>query len=435
MNKLLIIPLLLSGVLFAAAAQPLLSPEEAVTIALKNNFDVLIAHDASQIAAVNNSPGNAGMLPNVALSGSEMFSVGNLDQKPVVGPDVLYSNERTNSLNASADIGWTVFDGGKMFVTKRKLSEIEALGEIQFRDKVLQTAYDVTAAYYNVVRQKQQLASIKDVLAYNQEQVRILQTGFNAGATSKNALLQAQIDFNVNKENEINQQTAIKDSKRSLNQLLGRDTETSFEVSDSIALTYAPDKNQLLQKIDTGNTTIAAFQKQLAVAKLSVDENKSAALPRLSVSAGYGISQINNTATSPSSLLMNRSIGPQLGASVSIPVYQGGNVVRQIKTAKIQMQSAEYDLQNARLQVRMLAQNALDEFENQGNLLVIERENLTLAKENLDIALQRLRLGQSTSLELRQAEESYEDSRTRLINIKYNLKVAETKLRQLMADL
>jgi outer membrane protein TolC len=58
-----------------------------------------------------------------------------------------------------------------------------------------------------------------------------------------------------------------------------------------------------------------------------------------------------------------------------------------------------------------------------------------LAKENLDIALQRLRLGQSTSLELRQAEESYEDSRTRLINIKYNLKVAETKLRQLMADL
>jgi outer membrane protein TolC len=132
---------------------------------------------------------------------------------------------------------------------------------------------------------------------------------------------------------------------------------------------------------------------------------------------------------------MNRSTGPIVGASVSIPLYQGGNIARQIKTAEIGVKSAEYELLNARLQIRTLAQNAFDEFENQSNLLAIEKENLLLAKENLDIAMQRLKLGQSTSLELRQAEESYEDSRTRLINIKYNLKVAETKLRQLVADL
>jgi len=49
--------------------------------------------------------------------------------------------------------------------------------------------------------------------------------------------------------------------------------------------------------------------------------------------------------------------------------------------------------------------------------------------------MERLRLGESTSLELRQAEESYVDARTRLIAIEYNLKIAETKLKQLMADL
>jgi outer membrane protein TolC len=422
-------------VLWAASAQSLLSPEEAVKIALKNNYDILVAHDDAEIAKINNTLGNAGMLPAVTLTGSENYSVANFEEQPITGGDFKFPNETSNTLNASVGLGWTLFDGGKMFVTKKKLSELEALGDIQFRDKVLQTVYDVTAAYYNVVQQKQQLASIKDVLAYNHEQVTILQTGFDAGVTTKNALLQAQIDLNVNKENEINQQTAIINSKRTLNQLLGRDTEVTFYTSDSIPLTFAPDRNQLLRKIDTGNTTIAALQRQVVVADLVVNENVSFALPRLSVNAGYGIVQNNNSAAPSTSLLMSRSTGPQIGALLSIPLYQGGNVVRQVKTAKLQLQSARYDLQNAKLQVRTLAQNALDEFENQSKLLSIEKENFVSAKENLEISMQRLRFGQSTSLELRQAEESYEDSRTRLVNIKFNLKLAETKLRQLMADL
>lgn len=423
------------GAFCAVTAQTLLSPEEAVKIALKNNYDILVAHDDAEIAKINNTLGNAGILPTVALTGSETYSVANFEEQPLGGGDLKYPNENSTAFAVSVGLGWTLFDGGKMFVTKRKLSEIEALGEIQFRDKVLQTVYDVTAAYYNVVQQKQQLASIKDVLAYNQEQVTILQTGFNAGVTSKNALLQAQIDLNVNKENEINQQTEIINSKRTLNQLLGRDTEIAFHTSDSIPLTFVPDRNQLMQKMDTANTTIAALQKQVAVAKLVVNENVSLALPRFSVNAGYSVSQNNNSAAPSTSLLMSRSTGPQVGASLSIPLYQGGNVVRQVKTAKLQLQSAQYDLQNAKLQIQSLAQNALDEFENQSKLLAIEKENLVSATENLEISMQRLRLGQSTSLELRQAEESYEDSRTRMVNIKFNLKLAETKLRQLMADL
>jgi outer membrane protein TolC len=79
--------------------------------------------------------------------------------------------------------------------------------------------------------------------------------------------------------------------------------------------------------------------------------------------------------------------------------------------------------------------NAILEFENQHRLLDLETENASLAKENLELSMQRLRLGETTSLELRQAEESYEEALTRLLNFQFNLKVAETKLRQLISDL
>jgi outer membrane protein TolC len=104
-----------------------------------------------------------------------------------------------------------------------------------------------------------------------------------------------------------------------------------------------------------------------------------------------------------------------------------------IEISKVQLKSAEYDLENSKIQVNTLLQNSLTDFESQQNLLSIEMENVDLVKENLEISMQRLRFGQTTALEVRQAQQSYEDSLTRLINFKYNLKVAETRLKQLIA--
>jgi len=133
--------------------------------------------------------------------------------------------------------------------------------------------------------------------------------------------------------------------------------------------------------------------------------------------------------------LANRTYGPYIGGSVNIPIFQGGNINRLISNSKIQLESAEFDLENVKIQVNTELLNALPDFENQENLLSIEKENNELVKENLEIAMQRLRFGQTTALEVRQAQQSYEDSMTRLVNFKYNLKAAETKLRQLIAAL
>ena len=124
-----------------------------------------------------------------------------------------------------------------------------------------------------------------------------------------------------------------------------------------------------------------------------------------------------------------------MGGTISIPVFQGGNNVRQAKVARLQYNASMYNVDKTSLNLRIALQNAISDFENQKQLLNIELDNDALAKENLDISLQRLKLGQTTELEVKLAEESYVDSRTRLINFMYNVKVAETRLKQLMAEL
>ena len=414
-------------------SQSLLTAEDAVSLALKNNYDILVARNNADVNTVNNTPGNAGMLPNIAITGSDGYSPkNNIDQKlPGGTPSPSYSTQ-SNSLNAGIGLDWTLFDGGKMFVTRKKLSEIQSLGEIQFRDRVMQTVYDVVLAYYDVVRQKQQLVSINEVITYNLERVKISQTAYEAGLSPKTNLLQAKIDLNVYQENAIDQQSVIMAAKRILNQFLGRSADIPFEVIDSIPLNYVLDKMEMVQKLDSSNTSILAFQKQVNVSRLSLKEMNTLRFPKINFNAGYDLSQSNN---SVGTTLMYRSSGLQIGGTVSFPVYQSGNANRQIKTAKIQLQSAEYDLESTRLQVNMQLQNALTQFENQQKLLKIEKDNVILAKENLEITIQRLRFGQTTSLEVSLAEGSFVESLTRLINFEYNLKVAETKLKQLLARL
>jgi outer membrane protein len=413
-------------------AQQLLTIDDAVSIALKNNFDILIAKNDADVSKINNTIGNAGMLPDIKLSGNGSYESNNIRRENSDNSITEYNPMNTKALNAGAELNWTLFDGGKMFVTKSKLSQIEVLGDLKFKEQVLQTTYEVIAAYYDIVRQKQQLASINEVMNFNSERVKIAQTGFTAGSLVKTDLLQAKIDLNVTLENAIHQQYVIDAARKKLNTLLSKEPDEQYEVSDSIPNQYLPDTQKLIQRLDSVNTSILAFQKQVEISKLIIKENQSAYFPTVNFKAGYYLDQIDN---SEGQTLNSNSSGPMVRGSVVLPLFTSGDTKRKINTAKIEFQSAQYQLQQVKIQKNTELKNALTDFENQKQLLEIEKENNELTRENLEISLQRLRLGQTNSLEVHQAQDDYVQSCTRLINFQYNLKIAEINLKQLVADL
>lgn len=430
MRKILL-PVIFSALLIQASmGQALLTPEDAVNIAVKNNYDILISQTSSEISRADNTAGNAGLLPDIGLNITDNYAHNNTSLELSSGETINSSNAHSNVLNGNVELNWTLFDGGKMFVTKKKLNEIESLGEIQFQDQVNQTVYDVITAYFDVVRQKQQLSSINEAIDFNSERVKILEASFNAGLVPKTDLLQSQVDLNVYLENAILQETVIVNSKRTLNKYLSRDPDMPFEVIDSIELNYVVDSTELISKLYNTNTQVLSFQKQLEISKLSVKELVALHYPSLIFNASYNFFQSDNSA---SNVMKNRTYGPQLGGALSLPLYYGGNIRRQIGIARLEETMASYNLQNIRLQVNTELLNSLTAYERALQLVDLEKKNSILAKENLTICMQRLRLGQTTALEVRQAEESYVQSLTRKILFEYAAKDAETRLKQLIA--
>jgi outer membrane protein len=430
-SRLLIGGVLLFCTLTTSLSAQQLTLEKAIDTALKNNFDIRISRNQADIDLANNTLGNAGMLPTLALNGSVTTSLNSGYQEFFSGGDTTTSSLSYTARGGMA-LSWTLYDGGKMFVTRKKLLETEKQGEYQFRETVQQTLFDVVAAYYDIVRLKQQLRSVNQTIRYNQERVTIAQTGFNTGSLSKTDLLQAKIDLNEAKETAINQEFTLREAFRALNLLLARDAEMPFEVNDSIPNISIPDKQLLITKLNTSNTSLLTFQKQVEINRLTFQETKSNYLPRFDLSAGFYLSQTYNSIAFAK---LNRSIGPQIGGTLSIPIYQAGESKRLQKVAELNVKSAEADLENIRLRMNLALQNAFNDFENQRALLKIEEENNQIANEFLEISIQRLRLGQTTSLEVHQALEQFLFSNTRLINFRYGLKLAETKLKQLVAGL
>ena len=287
------------------------------------------------------------------------------------------------------------------------------------------------AAYYDVVRQKQELKYINQVIDYNRQRVTIAQTGFNAGQMDKTELLQAQIDFNVAAENAINQQNIIVKTKKALSNILGQSNMQEYDVIDSVRFTVIPVEADVLRNLDLSNVGILAMQKQVDVEGLALQEVKRTYLPSLNFKGGYYLSQ---TSTSESTL-HNNSHGLQMSGTLSVPIYNAGETKRKLSVAKMNLLSSQYNLNNLKLQTGIDLQNAYADYDNQTRLLRIEKDNCKLAAENMEICLKRMELGQTTSLEVHQAQENYMESRTRLLNFQYNLKIAETKIKQLVSSL
>ncbi len=403
-------------------AQSQLTLSKAIEVALKNNYNIAIARNETEIVSTQNNWGNAGSLPTVqAVAG------GNLNSTYSETAEVSPLN--SSQLNAGLEFSWTLFDGGRMFLRKDMLEQNQALSELELRQKALSLTFSIVATYFDIIRQKQQLQSINEVMNYNAERVAILSTSFNAGMSAKNDYLQAQIDYNKSLENAHSQEIAIIATKRKLQNLMGATMTADFDVADSLEFDNSLVIDDLREKIANVNMDIHTRQKQLEITQLAFQEARTQYFPTLTVTGGY---YFTNTAAS---ITNNSSThGPQIGGRLIIPIYQAGQNRQAVKIAKIQALSAEHQLAQTRLEILEDLEQTFLEYENNKKLYEIEVESYKFALENLEINQARFRLGHSTSLEVHIAQEVYMQSATRMVDFAYALKMSETKLKQLVAQ-
>ena len=156
-------------------------------------------------------------------------------------------------------------------------------------------------------------------------------------------------------------------------------------------------------------------------------------MPQIDLLAGYNMNQVNNGA----------GFGVQRGTSdvlnyglrATINIFDGYNQKRRVQNAKINAEIAQLQVDDLKNSLISTLERAFVTYENALNLISLETENYAIAKQNIDIAFDRFKVGIATSYELREVQRNAVSAETRLIETKFAAKAAEIELIRLSGNL
>ena len=331
---------------------------------------------------------------------------------------------------------WPIFDGTKMFATRKRIAELDNLGEVNVRNQMMNSVASVITNYYNIVRQKQQLKAIQELIGVNEVRVKLAEKKLQVGTGGKPELLQAKVDYNAQRILALQQETLIQQLKDQLNGLLGMGLPDVFEISDTIPINLSLTLEEITTGIENSNQTLLAAKKNIEIAAIVVRENRAARSPVISLTSAYNYNR-NETAApiSPATQQFTRTNGYNYGVAVTVPILNGFNVHRLVNQAKITLDRLRLVYEQQKAIAVVGVRNAFVSYENAKKALIIEEENILWAKENGDIALQSFTRGVATYIELRTAQQTLAETFSQLILARYNAKAAETELLRLKGAL
>ncbi|TDE42044.1 TolC family protein [Flavobacterium rhamnosiphilum] len=415
-----------------ANAQEVLTLESAVKIALENNYEIKIATNNLTIEKTNVAIGNAGMLPKVTATVVDNNSIQNSSQTRQDGTETELDNAKNNSLTYGVGLDWTVFDGLRMFARLDQLKELQKLGEAQLKLTVITRISDVNAAYYDLVQQQQQLAALDTTIVISNQRLTLAQNRFTIGKASKLEVLNAQVDLNTDQVALLRQKELYANSKILLNQLLARDVTTDFKVIDELevdALLLLPELTALAEK---QNPQLEAQIINKRVAELELKQIKAARYPTVRVNTAYNFSE---SQSSLGFVAQSQSRGLNYGFSASLNIFDGFSQNRNEKIAKIQIENSKITIEQQNLALNSQLATSYQTYLTNLELIALEEKNESIAKQNLNITLDKFRIGTITTLEFRTAQLNYVNAKVRYSNAQFLGKLSEIALRELAGNL
>lgn len=415
----------------SARAQEVLTLQDAITKALQQNYDIRISSVVAQQAAANNTLGNAGLLPNVNGTAGTSYSTLNTRQQFVDGRENNRTGAQTLAYNSGINADYTVFAGGRAFLIKRQLEKGEEIGEAQLKAQLQTSVSQVIQAYAQVVLNQQQQIATDTAIALSKVRMDLSRAKWEIGTSAKVDYLQAQVDYNASRSTRLTLEAALATARANLNTLMGEEPGQAYLVQDSLPLDMAlrpTDKENLKSR----NLLLDVARRSAETARIETRIARTYRMPSVTASAGYGY---NRSRSDAGLLLFNQGFGPTGNLNLNLPIFQGGNIRRQIRIANLQEEVENLAYERLSAQLTNEYEGLWQGYQSAVSDYRLARESIVAAKENLDIQKARFRVGIATTLEIREAENGYVQALDRLNDAAYNVKVNETRVLELESRL
>ena len=373
-----------------AQPAPIYTLKSCLEQGLLNNYSLRITRNEQQVSKNNATLANAGYLPTLDLSAGYKGTLDNTETKlRATGETTKENGVFDQTVDAGINLSWTIFDGFNITANYQKLKELERQGETNTRIAIEDLIANIAAEYYNYVQHTIRLKNFRYAVSLSKERLRIVEERYHIGNFSRLDYQQAKVDFNADSAQYMKQQELLHTSRIQLNELMAHeDVDRPFIVEDSL---------------------------------INVD------YPYVKMNGGYGYT-LNKYDISANSRRSN--LGLNVGVTVGFNLFDG-NRRRELRNARIAVQNARLEREQLEQALRADLSNLWQAYQNNLQMLNLERQNLVAAKENHEIAMERYMLGNLSGIEMREAQKSLLDAEERILSAEYDTKLCEISLLQI----
>lgn len=409
-------------------AQETLRLEDAIQQGLQNQFAIQIAKKREKIAENENTLGNAGFFPTINGTTAKNYAISGLNQEFFGGirAPLNQSGVRSNSGNAGVAMAWTLYDGNGMFILKNRFSELQQLGAKQTETSIENLIALISTTYYDIIRQELRVNNFKKGLEISNDRLKLAKDRYEVGQGSKVDYYSAQVDFNEDKALLLAQEQSFVNTKISFNALLVRAMQTEFNVQPVIDLLPKLSLVELRDLALKQNPILLAAIVNKRITDLDIKSTQSLQMPQIDLLAGYNMNQVENGAGF--GVQRGSSNAMSYGLRATVNIFDGYNQKRRVQNAKINAEIAQLQVDDLKNSLNSSLERSFVTYENALNLINLESENYTIAKQNIDIAFDRFKVGIATSYELREVQRNAVAAETRLIEAKFTAKSVEIEL-------
>jgi outer membrane protein len=447
---------------------PILTLEEAVQLAIRNNPTHLQSVSQRSRAGSQLRSAYGALLPSVSSSFSTSFREGG--QEIVGGQQFGSSND---ILSSSYSIGINAFYNGQRLMQPRVDRANLTASEADVTSSAAATRAQVVTQYLNVLQAQARAALQDTLLANNQAQLELNRAREQVGATTSLEVRRSEVLVGTARVNVLRERNNVEIEMLRLFQFMGVEKMDSVRLTTTFSVTEpALQLAQLLEMARRANPVLNAARARETAANVGVTAARSQYLPSLSFQTGFQGNSLQQTNIEPSiagarlqtdnarrnclssdSLRVGAGLAPRggcdliqftdadaaamraaneqfpfnfqkspfgYGVSLSLPIFNGFQREQAIQSASAGRNEARYRVRAQELQLTTDVTTAYRNLVTQYQTVQLQEQNRATAQQALELAQERYRVGASTFIEVSQARTDFETAGQSLINAIYD---------------
>lgn len=424
----------------AAVHAQQLTLQEAFERALMHNHTINIERIEEEKAENLVIPGNAGLLPSVDLTGGGEFSRQDADLEIADFNDqggrdireISVDGAESRTYNASVQLRYTLFDGFRGRYRYEQLKTQNRAARLNTRITIENTLLEVADAYLALLRAEENVKIREENLAISEDRLKRVREDRRVGSATELNVLNAEVSYNADEIELSAARVDRKNAVRNVAYLIGDQTDENLEPVDSFELNRALNRDEILQKSMSQNAALLLAEERMTLAELNRNITGADRFPRISLSGSYGYFRQEIDA---SNLPLRETTGFTGGITLSYNLFSGLSRRRAVDNARLDIKSSREQKTNVENEITMEVMNSYDRYANTLRQLELTNLNVQTAERNFENSREAFRLGQISSIELREAQVNLLNENIRLNNLTYLAKQNELVLMVLSGQL